>query len=81
MRWRLQYARAVTSYLYSLREAGHELHTIIKALQEEPEPWQKARPIAERPGRYEFEALGHWVGFDVVQKEEPTIRIIYIQAM
>jgi len=79
MRWRLSYVPTVTTYLYSLRESGHALHSAIKAMQSDSEPWQGARPITERPGRFEKEMVQHWVGFDIIEDTEPTIRVIYIQ--
>ena len=79
--WRLKYDRAVTAKLYELREAGFAIHNTIKALKFEQEPWLKARAIAERPGAYEFETHGCWVGFGKSidpEDEEPTLIILYV---
>jgi len=80
--WRLKYDRGVTAKLYELREAGFALHNAIKALKSQPEPWQGALVIKERPGRYEFELQGYWVGFERssdLEDAEPTLKILYIQ--
>lgn len=80
--WRLKYDRTVTAKLYELRERGFALHDQIKALKYQSEPWTQARAVLERPGRYELEFAGFWVGFQAsTQPEdtEPTLLILYIQ--
>lgn len=82
MYWRLKYDRTVTAKLYELRETGFALHNAIKALKAKPEPWQAALAIQERPGRYEFELQGYWVGFERStdpEDREPTLKILYIK--
>ena len=79
--WRLKYDRSVTAKLYELREAGFAIHNTIKALKFEQEPWSNARTVAERPGWYEFEAHGCWIGFERSndpEDEEPTLKILYV---
>jgi hypothetical protein len=80
--WRLKYDRGVTAKLYALRETEFALHQAIKALKYQAEPWQDALAIKERPGRYEFEAQGYWIGFELStepEDKEPTLKILYIQ--
>ena len=80
--WRLKYDRSVTAKLYELREGGFALHHAIKALKFQSEPWQEALAIRERPGRYEFEFQGYWVGFEQStdpEDTEPTLKILYIK--
>jgi hypothetical protein len=79
--WRLKYDRGVTAKLYELREAGFALHNAIKALKNQPEPWQDALAIKERSGRYELEMQGDWVGFERStdpEDTEPTLKFLYI---
>lgn len=78
MIWRLQYAQAVIQKLYLLRETGHDVHNAIKALQSMPDPTVGALKRLERPGRYEIETSGYWVGF-VVLEADKVIRILYIE--
>ena len=47
--WRLKYDRGVTAKLYELREAGFALHNAIKALKNQPEPWQAHWPSKSVP--------------------------------
>jgi hypothetical protein len=82
--WRLKYDRSVTAKLYQLREAGFALHTGIKALKFQQEPWTDALAIKDRPGRYEFESHGYWVGFEQStdpEDSEPTLKILYMHEL
>lgn len=79
MRWRLHYSKAVISYLYGLRTAGHDLHTHIKALQDEAEPWKEANPLVDL-AQWEVEHNGHWIGFEVDEANE-VLTILYIEPM
>jgi hypothetical protein len=80
--WRLNYDRSVIAKLYSLRERGFPLHDQIKALKYTKEPWFDVHAVADRPGRYEFEFQGFWVGFEISENpedREPTLIILYIE--
>jgi hypothetical protein len=80
--WRLKYDRSVTAKLYELREAGFALHQAIKALKFKAHPWQGTLEIKERPGRYELEFEGYWVGFEQSadpEDTEPTLKVLYIK--
>lgn len=80
--WRLKYNREVTAKLYDLRERGFPVHDQIKALKFKQEPWADALAIPERPGRYEFEFEGFWLGFEESKQPEdtePTLVILYIE--
>lgn len=82
--WRLKYDRAVTAKLYELREQGFSLHDAIKAFKYQSEPWTQAREVPERPGRYELEFGGFWIGFarsTQPEDTEPTLLILYIETV
>jgi hypothetical protein len=82
--WRLKYDRTVTAKLYELREEGFVIHNAIKELKFMAEPWQGALAIKERPGRYEIEAYGCWIGFELSsdpEDTEPTLKILYIHTL
>ena len=80
--WRLKYDRSVTAKLYELRERGSDVHSAIKALAFQAEPWTGSLVTGDQSGWYEFEVHGCFVGFeastDPEDAGEPTLRILYV---
>ena len=52
--WRLKYDRSVTAKLYELRERGSDVHSAIKALAFQAEPWTGSLVTGDQSGWYEL---------------------------
>ena len=76
-RWTLHYSREVTAFLRSLGEEGSELREKIRELATEPKP-DFCRRIPERQDYYEFEALGYWIGYQLVS-DSRVVRVVLIE--
>lgn len=79
--WRLKYDKSVTAKLYEMRERGFAVHTAIKELMYQREPWAGSTAIVERSGWYEFAVEGCFVGCaqaTEAEDAEPTLYILYV---
>ena len=77
--WTLRYDKSVTTFLRSIRgtQKAAAIHESIKALQYKEDPAEGCMSVQERPGRYEFEVAGHWVGIRIMT-DEKAVRMLYI---
>ena len=71
---RMHYSQQVTILVRSLGEDGVALRRGIESLKENLTP-EWARPLPERPGRYEWLVAGYWVTYEV-DKSNPSETIV-----